>query len=156
MKFKIQLIIQGETGEKIQELSCLERENEGLEEIGISLVEAKALLASLQKQVVDHPITDYLAVRQRCPLCSQAFRHKDQHLLVFRTLFGNLKFQSPRWFQCPCQSHKTRTFSPLAKLLTEHCTPERLYLETKWASLISFDLTATACTPHRRDRWRLR
>ena len=47
MKFKIQLITQGETGETIHELVCLERETEGLEAIGISLAEAKALLANL-------------------------------------------------------------------------------------------------------------
>ncbi len=70
----------------------------------------------------------YLAVQQRCPRCAQAFRHKDQHPLVFRTLFGNLEFPSPRWFQCACQPHETRTFSPLANLLPEHCSPERLYL----------------------------
>ena len=45
MKFKIQLITQYETGEDIQELACLERETEGLEEIGITLAEAKTLLA---------------------------------------------------------------------------------------------------------------
>ena len=123
MKFKIQLITQSDTGEEVQELAYLERENEGPEEIGITLVEAKALLSTLQRQVVEHQIEAYLVVRQRCPQCAQAFRHKDQHSLVFRTLFGNLKFASPRWFQCHCQPHKTRTFSPLANLLTEHCSP---------------------------------
>lgn len=142
MKFKIQLTTQCETGEEIQELVYLERETEGFEEIGITLVEAKTLLATLQKKVVEHQIAAYLAVRQRCPLCAEAFRHKGQHPLVFRTLFGNLEFPSPRWFQCSCRSHETRTFSPLANLLTEHCSPERLFLETKWASLVSFDLAA--------------
>ena len=98
--------------------------------------------ATLQKQVVEQQIAVYLAVRQRCPHCAQAFQHKDQHPLVFRTLFGNLEFPSPRWFQCACQPHETRTFSPLANLIPEHCSPERLYLETKWASLVSFDLAA--------------
>ncbi len=142
MKFKIQLVTQTETGEDIQELVCLERETEGLEEIGINLTEAKALLAGLQKQVVEQQIAAYLADRNQCPHCALAFRHKDQHPVVFRTLFGNLEFPSPRWFRCNCQSHETRTFSPLAELLTEHCSPERLYLETKWASLVSFDLAA--------------
>ena len=142
MKFKIQLLTQCETGEEIQELACLERETEGLEEIGITLAEAKALLATLQRQVVEQQIAAYLAVRQRCPQCDQAFRHKDQHPVVFRTLFGNLGLPSPRWFQCDCQPNETRTFSPLADLLTEHCSPERLYLETKWASLVSFELAA--------------
>ena len=35
-----------------------------------------------------------------------------------------------------------KTFSPLLGLLNEHVSPERLYLETKWASLISFELAA--------------
>ena len=131
MKFKIQLITQTETGETIQELAYLERETEGLEEVGISLTEAKALLASLQKQIVEQQVAAYLADRNKCPHCAQAFRHKDQHPVVFRTLFGNLEFLSPRWFQCACQPHETRTFSPLTNLFTEHCSPERLYLETK-------------------------
>ena len=142
MKFKIQLITQHETGENIQILACLEREAEGLEAIGITLAEAKTLLATLQKQVVEQQLAAYLTGHQRCPHCTQAFRHKDQHPVVFRTLFGNLAFPSPRWFHCTCQSHETRTFSPLGDLLTEHCSPERLYLETKWASLVSFDLAA--------------
>lgn len=142
MKFKIQLVTRTETGEVIQELACLERETEGLETIGITLAEAKALLVTLQKQVVEQQMADYLAARNQCPHCARAFRHKDQHRVVFRTLFGNLDFASPRWFQCACQPHETRTFSPLAELLTEHCSPERLYLETKWASLVSFDLAA--------------
>ena len=142
MKFKIQLITQHETDEVIQELTCLDRETEGLEEVGITLAETKALLATLQRQVVEQQLAAYLAVRQRCPHCTQAFRHKDQHPVVFRTLFGNLELSSPRWFHCACQPHETRTFSPLADLLTEHCSPERLYLETKWASSVSFDLAA--------------
>ena len=32
--------------------------------------------------------------------------------------------------------------SPLLRLLDEHVSPERLYLETKWGSLISFELAA--------------
>ena len=142
MKFKIQLITQHETDEVIQELTCLDRETEGLEMIGITLAETKALLATLQRQVVEQQLAAYLAVRQRCPHCTQAFQHKDQHPVVFRTLFGNLELSSPRWFHCACQPHETRTFSPLADLLTEHCSPERLYLETKWASSVSFDLAA--------------
>jgi len=142
MKFKIQLITRHEAGEEIQELVCLERETEGLEAVGITLAEAKALLATLQRQVVEGQVAAYLAARQRCPHCGQEFRHKDRHPGVFRTLFGNLEFSSPRWFQCDCQPHETRTFSPLAGLLTGHCSPERLYLETKWASLVSFELAA--------------
>lgn len=140
MKFKIQLVAQHETGEETLELACLERESDTLESLGITLAEAKSLLTRLQAQVVQQQLAAYLTTVKTCPECGHAFRHKDRHPIVFRTLFGNLKVQSPRWFQCSCQSHKTRTFTPLAALLTEHSSPERLYLETKWASLISFEL----------------
>ena len=52
MKFKIQLITQREADKEIQELACLEREAEGLEEVGITLAEAKARLATDRKSVV--------------------------------------------------------------------------------------------------------
>jgi predicted nucleotidyltransferase len=142
MKFKIQLVTSSETGEEIQELVCLEREAEVIEGIGITLVEAKTLLAAAQKQIVDQQIAAYLASRQRCPQCGRSFRHKDHHPLIFRTLFGNLELSSPRWHKCSCQPHKTNTFSPLTILFPERCSPERMYLETKWASLVSFELAA--------------
>src|SRR3954451_955947 len=36
----------------------------------------------------------------------------------------------------------SKTFSPLAELFTEHTAPELHYLESRWASLISFGMTA--------------
>ena len=60
--------------------------------------------------------------------------------MSLQTLFGNLVIDSPRWSHCPCQPHEEKTFSPLAELFTEHVSPERLYLEAKWSSLISFEL----------------
>ena len=38
---------------------------------------------------------------------------------------------------------ETTTFSPLATLLPERTTPELLFLETKWAALVSYGLTST-------------
>jgi hypothetical protein len=142
MKFKVQLITQSESGEEIQEIAGLERETERLEDIGITLAEAKALLTTLQKKVVEQQIAAYLASRQCCPQCGQVLRHKGQHRVVFRTLFGNLGLPSPRLFRCDCHPQETRMFSPLAELFSEHCSPERLYLETKWVSLVSFEVAA--------------
>ena len=41
----------------------------------------------------------------------------------------------------PTSSSDSKTFSPLAELFTEHTAPELLYLESRWASLISFGMT---------------
>jgi hypothetical protein len=40
-----------------------------------------------------------------------------------------------------CQATAKRSFSPLAELLPERTAPELLYLETKWATLMSFEET---------------
>jgi hypothetical protein len=57
-------------------------------------------------------------------------------------VFGNVTLSSPRFYRCGCQPADSRTFSPLTELFTEHTAPELLYLESRWASLISFGLTA--------------
>src|SRR5712692_8666521 len=61
-------------------------------------------------------------------------------------LFGTLHLRSPRWHQCPCQPQTTRTFSPLAAALPERTTPELLYLESKFAGLVSYGLSARLLT----------
>src|SRR5688572_23225115 len=45
-------------------------------------------------------------------------------------------------YRCRCHPADSQTFSPLTELFTEHTAPELLYLETRWASLISFGMTA--------------
>lgn len=52
-----------------------------------------------------------------------------------------MEISNPRWWQCNCQVHKTKTWRPLATLLPERTSPELLYLETKWASLAAYGLT---------------
>ena len=61
---------------------------------------------------------------------------------MVRTLFGTLRLASPRWQHCGCRPQPTRTFSPLAAMLPERATPELVYLESKFAGLMSYGLTA--------------
>ena len=69
-------------------------------------------------------------------------RRKGRHSLAVRSLFGTLKLSSPRLYYCKCDSeHVGRSFSPLALKLPDRTLPERLYLESKWASLMSYGLT---------------
>jgi hypothetical protein len=49
---------------------------------------------------------------------------------------------SPRFHRCRCQPKAAKTFSPLNLLLTERMAPELLYMETRWASLVSYGMTA--------------
>ena len=59
-----------------------------------------------------------------------------------RTLFGTLRLASPRWWHCPCRPRPTRTFSPLAAALPDRATPELVYLQAKFAGLVSYGLSA--------------
>src|SRR5262245_10076284 len=83
----------------------------------------------------------YLQQHRACPHCGKARRSKGVHHTVFRTVFGALPVESPRLYHCPCQAHATVSFGPLATLLPERTTPDLLYLETKWAALMSYGLT---------------
>jgi hypothetical protein len=63
---------------------------------------------------------------------------------VFRSLFGDVHLASPRFHRCRCQEDQDgpATVSPLGKLLSDHVAPERLYLETRWASLAPYAAAA--------------
>jgi hypothetical protein len=140
MKAVIEIRIEGEAGPYIQEVACVERDGHRLADIGLTLAESKNLLTAVQKVMVEHQIAEYLEGRRKCPHCDAARAPKGSHTMSLQTLFGNLVIDSPRWSHCPCQPHEEKTFSPLAELFTEHVSPEWLYLEAKWSSLISFEL----------------
>lgn len=142
MRFLIHLVAESEAGQRVQEIARLERKEPRLENIGLSLREAKQLLAAIQTTIVERQVTDYLETQRACPRCGQIRGLNGSHPVRFQTLFGNLELRSPRWNHCGCQPNPAKTFSPLSDLLPEHASPERLYLEAKRASLISFDLAA--------------
>ena len=163
MKITIQILL--ETNEQagkapiVEEIFSFERTEQGdklaPESLGLTLEEAKSLLASVQKKLVSEQVTNYLSQKSNCPQCHKAYQHKGQHKISYSTLFGKLKLDSPRFYRCECQGEhepegrpekdrkrKRTSFSPLADLLPEHTAPEFTYLQTKWAALMSYGLTS--------------
>jgi hypothetical protein len=65
---------------------------------------------------------------------------KGRHQIVFRAAFGKLKSESRRLYRCRCESQDPESFSPLAELLPERTHPELVYLEIKFAALVSYGL----------------
>src|SRR5262245_5353738 len=139
MKIRVQVIVESDdgAGEVVQEIARLERGQLRSEELGLTLAEAKGLLEGLQRTVVEQQIAEY-SKQQSSWLCGQQRLHKGAHDIVYRTVFGKLDLSSPRLFHCPCQPQPTRSFSPLAELLVKRTSPELLYLEAKFASLVSY------------------
>jgi hypothetical protein len=124
------------------EIIRLDKRDDTLEAIGLSLAEAKDLLAGIQERLVSAQAAGFLSRHHDCPVCGRRLHSKGRGRMLFRTAFGTVPLPGLRLHRCPCQGGKGKTFSPLADLFTAHTAPELLYLETKWASLVSYGLTA--------------
>jgi hypothetical protein len=95
----------------------------------------------VQQTMVTEQTTAYLEAHRPCPACQAPRRCKGYHQLVYRTVFGKLTLPSPRWYTCRCQTTEPRSVSPLAERLQERIAPELLYLEAKFAALMSYGVT---------------
>lgn len=142
MRFKIQMVIDHEKEQTIQEVVVLEREDLSAETLGLTLKEAKEITGNIQKHITEAQLQEYLLLQKQCPHCKKKRSLKGYHSLTYRTLFGKLDIKSPRLMECVCLKEKHKSFSPLAVLLEDRTSPELLYLESKWASLMSYGVTA--------------
>jgi hypothetical protein len=124
------------------EILRLVKSHHQLEAVGLSIGESKSLQKCLQRHIVTAQAAAFVDRHRCCPACGRQLSSKGKYPVVFRTLFGNVALSSPRFYRCGCQPGGSRTFSPLTELFTERTAPELLYLETRWASLISFGMTA--------------
>lgn len=143
MKFKVQLVAVPDDGrEEVEEVVSLEKEFSRIEDLGLTLAESKEILKGIQERVLERQTAGYVSGERCCEHCGRPRRKKGHHDVAFRTLFGKVALRSPRLYRCRCQSRRSETFSPLAGLLTEHTSPELLFMETKWASLVSYGMSA--------------
>jgi hypothetical protein len=129
--FRIQVIVLTEDVEKeVREITSLTRGELTPETLGLNLAEGKAILKEIQLIVIAQQVGNFLTSQKQCPGCGRKRHSKEYCPLSLRTLFGKVSLPSERLYHCDCQSHSTKTFSPLAELLPEHTTPEMLFLET--------------------------
>src|SRR3954451_24093721 len=141
MRVQIQLRIVTDDDTVLSEdvIACFDKGDDQLEEVGLSLDQAKTMLAGTQTSLVAAQAASFLARYRDCDQCGRHLQSSCR--LLFRTAFGTVPLVSPRLYHCTCQPTGSKTFSPLTRLFTEHTAPELLYLETRWASLVSYDLT---------------
>ena len=143
MKFEITLRVTTPDGEmEEREVIMLDKGHDRHEDTGLSIEEGKTLLKTLQHQIVEAQAEAFCASKSACSDCGRRLRKKGTHLIRYRTVFGDVPVTSPRYYHCACSRRGTRTFSPLAELLPDHTAPELLWLETRWASLVSFGVSA--------------
>src|SRR5436309_531070 len=145
VQLKVQFVSVAEDGsERAEDLLVLTKQHERLEQLGLTLAEGKQLLREVQQRVVQQQATAFLAAQTACPTCGRERSTKDHKTLGLRTLFGKLSLDSPRLRQCCRKAGEAASISPLTQLVSERSTPELQYLETRWASLVSYGLTLRA------------
>ena len=145
MRITILLQITGDDGacRPAEEVAAFDKSSERTEDLGLSLREGKALLATVQDRTVKAQAEAWFQRHRRCPACSTQRCIKGYYPAVFHTLYGDIVLDSPRLYRCVCQADQgSATVSPLQELVAHGIAPERLYLESRWASLVSYGAAA--------------
>jgi hypothetical protein len=124
--------------EQRREVLTIKGRELAMETLGLSLSEGKALLAGVQEMMVAQQVQGHLARCRVCPHCHHRYTSKDSGATLVSTVFGRVEVPNPRWNRCTCQADGPKTFRPMRSWLNGETSPEMLYLETKWASLIPF------------------
>src|SRR5215472_12745842 len=139
MSIRVEVVCIADDGsEERREVMTIEHRELAMETLGLTLKEGKALLAGVQDFVVAQQVRQYLDQQRTCPQCSQRHTGKDISNTPVKTVFGPVQVPNPRWNRCSCQTDGPWTFRPMRAWLQGRTTPEMLYLETRWASLIPF------------------
>ena len=111
------------------------------EEVGLSLVEGKEVLAELQRLMLQTQMEEYAVCKQVCPECLKLRRQRDCRTRTIQTLFGTVVVDAPRISICPCSNTMgfvDLSFSPLAHLLPDRCTPELRRVQAELGARHSF------------------
>jgi hypothetical protein len=139
MNIRIEVVcMDADCGEQRREVLTIERQELAMETLGMSLSEGKALLAGVQDFVIAQQAHEYLEQQRSCPACGRRHTSKDSGSTPIKTVFGPVSMANPRWNRCPCQAGGSKTFRPMRAWLQGRTSPELVYLEAKWASLIPF------------------
>jgi hypothetical protein len=138
MKYRVEVICLRDGGEQRCSVMEMERAELAMETLGLSVAEGKRILQGVQDFVASQQALDDLKRRRNCPACGQQYHSKAADTHTVKTVFGAVTVPNPRWRRCACQSEGPKTFRPTAAWLQGRTSPELLYLETKWASLIPF------------------
>ena len=140
MKWTIKLVVEVVPGScpVEHEVGSIERTEEvSPATVGLTIAEGKALLTSLQSQIVTEQIQRYVASFKACPECGKAFRTKGYYRSTLRSVYGKVGMRIRRLRKCPCSGSDAASFSTLFTNKNP-ITPELRYLTAKMAALLPF------------------
>jgi hypothetical protein len=123
-----------------REVARFERQTDELrpEEVGLSLLDAKALLHNIQWNLVRDQAELQAAAGRACQLCGKDRRIKDYRERMLRTLFGEIFMRCPRFAGCACLGTRARPEWPLHGAMPDRHTPEFVYMLAKLGSAMPY------------------
>lgn len=81
--------------------AVIERPGCCLAELGLTLAEARSLLAKVQAELISKQVQPWLSGQTHCRSCGAALNHKDSRSTVLRTVYGKVTVKSP-WLWPVC------------------------------------------------------
>jgi hypothetical protein len=110
--------------------------------LGLFIGEAHQLLRQLQTVVLREQAARFVEYASRCRQCGSRLGVKDTKTVGYRTVYGKVQLESPRLYSAcgRCGFHVTpaRSFSPLADALPERTHPQWLWLQSRYAAVMSY------------------
>jgi len=95
-----------------------------LDPLALTLDDGKALLAGVQRHLVEARVAEYSALRRRCSHCQSLRSLKDARSRQLNSLFGTVEVAAPRFKPCRCAITERSTLAPASELMPDRCTPE--------------------------------
>jgi hypothetical protein len=99
------------------------RQAVGESESGLTLADAKTLLAAIQRRLVQVEVADYSSERPTVRV-AKATPLKDVWTRPLNSLFGTISVRAPRCKPCRCSITSRHTLTPVAEIMADRCTAE--------------------------------
>jgi uncharacterized C2H2 Zn-finger protein len=143
MKWTLKLVAEAQPGTLVeQEVITIEREDLiSPATIGLTIAEAKAIMESLQRQIVARQDQRHGASIKSCSRCGKSFRTKGYYQSTLRSVYGKVPMRIRRVKGCSCTGSQERSYSTIFTNKNP-ITPELRYLTAKMAALLPFGQAA--------------
>ena len=89
-------------------LAVIQRHDDDLDQLGLSLAEGRELLAATQSALVSSQASVWLSTQDYCHECYMPLRRKDSRAIDMRSVFGKVELNSPQFWSCDCEQTSKR------------------------------------------------
>ena len=108
-------------------------------EVGFSVEDGKAIMAHLQRVVVNQQCEAYVLTSRFCTDCEGFRRIKDYSKRKIRTVFGCVEVRNPRIMNCQrCMPHFCAAWTVLRDICPDQATPELMERSARLGSLLPY------------------